>query len=202
MVDFTTTLPLEDETPTATEPAEEPQVAAARAASSLTFELPEPQAAGAPPWATVPTGMRFPRGKQVMFVRFKSVWTDAPWKGESFVDPVTQQTELDARGKPVLWRQCVVWPINTADKTLALERARRDPNRAPDELTKQMIRAIDGVEVDWAVVRGNGIEMFWNELGEGCRGLLTRLFTRLHVLNAEAVQDFLETCIEVRTTAG
>lgn len=173
-----------------------------RAADVLNIGLPTAEAGGAPPWVLLPTGLKFPRGKQVLFVKFKSSWTDAPWKGESIVDAATGETEVDANGKEVLYRQCIIWPINTADKKLAYGRAQRDPNRAADELAKQMMRAHDGIECDWGVVRANGVEAFWNELGEKCRGLLLRIFTQLHVLDTSSTSDFLTNCIEVRSTGS
>lgn len=172
------------------------------AADTLKVKLPTPRAGGAPPWVMLPDGFRFPREKQVLFLRFKSAWTDAPWKGEPMIDPATGSHEIDENGEVVLYRQCVCWPINTADKKLAIARAQRDPNRAGDELAKQMIRVHDGLESDWGVVRGNGIEMFWNELGEKCRHLVTRIFTQLHVLDTNGTRDFLTNCIEVRSTGS
>lgn len=182
--------------------AKDESEAAAKAASILSMQLPVPEAGGKPAWVNVPEGFTFPRGKQVLFMKFKSAWTDAPWKGKTILDPATGANEIDANGKDVLYRQCVIWPINTADKKLALSRASRDPNRAADELTKQMVRVHDGLEADWAVVRANGVEMFWNELGERCRGLLTRVFTQLHVLDIDSTRDFLANCIEARATGG
>lgn len=175
---------------------------AAEAAEAMHVNLPAPTSGGAPPWVVMPPGLKFPRGKQVFFVKFKSSWTDAPWIGESIINPATGKTEVDAYGKEVTYRQCIIWPINTADKKLALGRAQRDPNRAGDELAKQMIRAHDGNECDWGTVRANGVEMFWNELGEKCRALLLRLFTQLHVLDTESTSDFLTNCIEVRSTGS
>lgn len=178
----------------------EKQQTAQEAASRLAMNLPDAEHGGAPPWVQLPPGFRFPRGKQILFLRFRSAWTDTPWKGAAHINPETGETDKDENGKEILYRQCVVWPINNADKKLALGRAQRDPNRAADELAKQMIRVHDGVEADWAVVRANGVEMFWNEMGEKCRGLLTRIFTQLHVLDTNSTADFLENCIAVRST--
>lgn len=172
-------------------------------ARALKINLPKPTADGMPRWAKVPTGFAFPRGKQVLFLKFKSKWTDTPWKGEPILDPETGGNEKDPEtGEDVLYRQCVVWPINSPDKKLALGRAMRDPNRAADEMAKQMIRVADGVEADWTITTAQGIEMFWNELGEKCRGLLLRIFSQLHVLDQDNTKDFLANCIEARSTGG
>jgi hypothetical protein len=191
-----------DDPPVTEEQVKKQQKAAAQAASMLSLGLPEAKHEGAPLWVSVPVGFKFPRGKQVLFLRFKSIWTDTPWKGEPIVDPATGVHEVDGNGKPVLYRHCICWPVNTADKKLALGRAQRDPNRAPDELAKQMVRVHDGFEADWAVARQNGVEMFWNELGERCRTLLVRVFTQLHVLDTDSTRDFLANCIEVRSTGS
>ena len=184
--------------------ANESEAAAEASRKRRELHLPKATAEGMPPWCIVPDGFQFPRGKQVLFLRFKSSWTDAPWKGEPMMDPATGKAMVedpsDPNAEPILWRQCIVWPINTADKKLALGRAQRDPNKAGDEMCKQMIRCADGIQSDWAVVRQTGVEMFWNELGERCRGLMTRMFTQLHVLDTDATSDFLQNCIEVRST--
>lgn len=169
---------------------------------ALTIDIPKPTDEGLPYWVRIPAGFAFPRGKMVLFLKFKSAWTDAPWKGEPILDRATGKNQVDANGEVILWRQCVVWPINTADKKLALGRAMRDPNKAADEMAKQMIRVADGIQSDWATVQANGVEMFWNELGEKCRVLLIKVFAKLHVLDQENTQDFLEHCIEARSTGG
>jgi hypothetical protein len=167
---------------------------------ALQIELPRPTPDGIPHWVILPEGFTFPRGKMVLFLRFKSSWTDAPWKGSPMHDTKTGENFKDADGKDTLWRQCIVWPINTGDKRNALSRAMRDPNKAADEMAKQMIRATDGIKSDWTTVQQEGVETFWNELGERCRGLLSRVFTQLHVLDQDSTQDFLEHCIEARST--
>jgi hypothetical protein len=192
----------EEHTEEETSQPEDAGVKAAQAAMPLRVALPEATAGAAPAWVKLPPGFVFPRGKQIIFMRFKAIHTDTPWKGEPVPGPDGEGFEVDQNGKPVLYRQCVCWPINTADKKLALGRAQRDPNRAADELAKQMVRVHDGVEADWAVVRTNGVEMFWNELGEKCRGLLLRIFTQLHVLDTDGTRDFLQNCIEVRSTGS
>jgi hypothetical protein len=151
-------------------------------------ELPEAEARGAPPWVKIPNGFKFPRGRQVLFLKFRAEWTDAPWKGDEL-------TGLDGK-----WRQCICWPISIGDKKVAFGRAKSDPNRASDELTLQMIRAIDGREVKWDGLPEGRVEDWWNEIGERCRNLLTKVFLQLHSLDRSQQQDFFENCIAVRTT--
>lgn len=204
-LDYTSTLPIEDS------PSERAQEESEGESSSEekqeedrepAFRLPSASEGGAPVWAAIPTGFKFPRAQQVLFVRFRSEWTATPWKGDPHIDALTGNPEINKDGEPILYRQCILWAITSGDKKLALTRAQRDPNRAIDELAKQMIRSHDGAAVDWSESRANGIEVFWNEIGEKCRSLLTRMFTQLHVLDTEETRAFLTSCIVARTTGG
>lgn len=175
------------------------------------FTVPPAQEGGAPAWVKIPSGFVFPRGKQFLFVRFKSSWTDTPLKGEPVMDPETGEVEADlipytdddgnmaVRKEPILYRQCICIPLNVADKKFAIGRSQGDANRMVDELTKQMIRACDGAEADWAMGAGPH-DIFWNEIGEKCRALLTRMFNKLHILPMEETQDFLQRCVVVRSS--
>lgn len=209
------TLHDEEEAERVAETVLEEQRSAAEAAKALSMDLPEPSHGGMPPGYKLPPNFKFPRGKTVLFLQFPSTWTDAPWKGDpmpdpanpgfNYQEPVPGAEPGDDGGIPMRdmnFRQCIVWPVNTPDKRLALQRAQRDPNRAPDELAKQMIRVHDGTEADWGKVSDDGVEMFWNEIGEKCRGLVTRVFSRLHVLNADETSDFLRRFITSRSTGS
>ena len=144
------------------------------------FAMPDARAGGAPPWAKIPAGFKFPRGRQVAFLRFRAEWTDTPWKGD---------------------RQAVVWSLTDADEKIGLGRAMGDVNRAANELSKQMLRAIDGHEAVWDGTPGPGnVDRWWTEIGGKCRQILVRVYTQLHVLSEEERTDFFENCIEVRTT--
>lgn len=141
--------------------------------------LPAARPGGAPAWVKIPEGFKFPRGRQVAFVKFRASWTDTPSKGD---------------------RQCILWSLTDADEKLALVRARGDVNRAASELAKQMVRALDGCSANWDGTPGGGnIDTWWNEIGGRCRGMLVRIFTQLHVLSEEERTDFFEKCIELRT---
>lgn len=143
-------------------------------------ELPEANSEGAPDWVRIPDKMKFPRGAQVIFVRFRAELTAAPQKGE---------------------RQAILWPLSEGDEKHAYMRAQSDPNRAPGQLAKQMIRAIDGHVVNWdGVSDGPGnVDRFWNEIGGRYRMQLIRLYSKLHILNVDEQRDFFEHCVAVRT---
>jgi hypothetical protein len=150
--------------------------------------LPEATAGGAPAWVKIPPDFKFPRGRQVVFLKFRSEWTDSPWIGE----------ELPGlKGK---WRQCICWTISVGDKKLAIGRAQGDANRVADELSKQMIRAVDGKEIKWDGLPETSVEEWWGQVGERVRSLVQKVFLQLHVLDREETKDFFENCIAVRST--
>lgn len=137
---------------------------------------------GAPPWAAIPPGLKFPRGRQIMFIRIRADLTDTPWKGE---------------------RQCICWSINLADERIALKRAQGDALKLTDELAKQMVRSVDGRIASWDGLRGeDDIEVFWSEIGRKGRTILQRLFTQLHIPDPQQLADFFENCIAVRTASS
>jgi hypothetical protein len=159
---------------TADEPKEEEKI--------YTTLLPDGKTGGAPLWAKIPKGMKFPRARQAIFIRFEAKWTDSPQRGE---------------------RQCICWGLTDVDEKFAISRAMGDPNRAAAELTKQMIRAIDGVEVDWDIKPGTiNINQWWREIGGRCRQMLIRIYTQLHTLTDEERQRFFEECISVVIPSG
>ena len=122
-------LPLDnDEEETATqESAEEGRVPNV-VASQDEPEFPAPLEQAAPAWAKVPADLKMPHGVVVAYFRFKANWTAASHKGD---------------------RQCIIWSLTDKDERLALTRCADSPMNAQNELSKQMIRAIDGVKVDW-----------------------------------------------------
>ena len=179
MADYETPLDLEDDGYSDAEPAIVPEEEGAKPVKAFA-PIPDARPGGAPGWARLPAGMRFPRGRQVAFIKFKPEWTDAPQKGE---------------------RQCIVWGLTDIDEKLAFGRAMGDSNRAMGELTKQMIRSIDGIPVDWSGGGGPGsIDAWWREIGGKCRQILSRIYTQMNVLPPEDQKHFFEQCIELRTT--
>jgi hypothetical protein len=141
--------------------------------------MPEPEGDDVPDWVVIPDNMKIPRGKRLTFVRFRANWTDSPFKGE---------------------RQCVIWTLTDGEEKLANDRCAGSPTRAPAEYTKQMIRVVDGVLVDWSKTRGPGsVDEFWKEIGPKCRSMLMRMYTQLHLPSDEDINDFFQHCVAVRT---
>ncbi len=134
-----------------------------------------------PAWATIPeTGadgqpFRFPKGRKILFLRFRAHLTDVPGRGE---------------------RQAILWPLSTGDVRFAADRSHGSAVRAADEFVKQCIRAIDGKPVDWTTGgAANNPDQFWAELGQGYRVQLQRIASQINTLNAKEVRDFLENCV-------
>jgi hypothetical protein len=141
------------------------------------MKLPEAKVGGVPGWFKLPVaGFTFPRGRQVHFIRFRAEWTDTPWKGE---------------------RQCCLWSMGVGDKKIALMRSMGDSLRAQDEMLKQTLRIIDGAVVS---LEDGSLDVWWDEIGEKCRTLLTRVFAQLHFLKPEQLTDFLAECVDTRST--
>jgi hypothetical protein len=144
--------------------------------------LPASEGDDVPPWALVPQHLRIPKGRQVVFIRFRAEMTDTPLKGE---------------------RQCMVWSLSDSEERLANDRCEGKNSRAPAEYTKQMVRAVDGIAVDWSRSRGPGsLDEFWREIGPKGRNMLLRIYTRLHLANDSEVTDFFESCVAVRTVGN
>lgn len=190
--------------PAPEEPAPEPKPTEAK--PQRLFDIPAPARGGAPVWANLPPNFKFPRGKTLMFLKFRADWTDTPLKGDPIIDQngdvVTETKHVNGEEvtTPILWRQCVVWPLNVGDKKLALGRGMGDVYRTQEELARQMIRVADGEAVDWS--GAGSFDIWWEDLGEKCRGLLIRIYNRLHVMDVEATTDFLQNCVEVRTSGS
>lgn len=148
-------------------------------ASPVDFPAPAP-ASALPDWATMPAGLEPPAGVSVGFLRFKPEWTRTPQKGE---------------------RTCVVWSLTDLDERLAFSRVRDNLATAVNEMAKQMIRAVDGVKVNWNAKPGEpgNLEEFWSDIGPKCRTMVTRYYNRTHMMQPEEVADFLETCVVVAT---
>lgn len=142
----------------------------------LPAELPQPTSSGAPAWAIVPADLTFPRGRVVYFLRFEPQWTDNPKAGI---------------------RQCIFWSMSVGDKKLALQRSMGDAQRAADEMIKSCIRSFDGKKVDLSNAE---LDVWWNEIGEKCRGLLQRVFAQATFLKPQELQHFLANCIEARSS--
>jgi hypothetical protein len=142
---------------------------------------PKPEAAAIPEWAAMPPGLVMPEGWQIHFMRFRAAWTNLPRLGD---------------------RTCVLWNLTEADEKLAARRARGDANRIIDEMSKQMVRVIDGARTDWTKGGANNIERFWDEIGGKCRHLVRSYYLKTHTLEAKDFADFFDNCVAVRTHTG
>jgi len=135
-----------------------------------------------PEWAVIPPGMKLPEGRQITFLQFRAAWTDRPGKGD---------------------RQCILWNLTEADEKLALKRTRGDAIRTIDELSKQMIRVIDGQRTDWTGARSPASAVvFWEEIGGKLRQQIKNLYVKTHSLTVEESVDFFTNCIAVRTVGS
>lgn len=166
--------------------------------------VPDAVPGGAPPWVRLPAGLRIPRGRKAVFVRIPSRDTDAPNVGLPL--PYEDEKALlhvgrgdPEKGRGALWRQCILWPLDAGDNTHALQRAMGDPNRLSDELTRQMIRCIDGNRADWTGAAGeSSMDQFWNQIGQRNRQMLQRVWSQLHVYARSEQVSFFENCVAVR----
>lgn len=133
-----------------------------------------------PEWATVPANLSPPPGVTMGFLRFKAEWTRVPSKGD---------------------RVCIVWSLTDLDERLAFSRVRDNFQTAVNEMAKQMIRAVDGVKVDWNAKSGEpgNLEDFWRDIGPKCRSKVVQYYNRTHMMTAAETADFLESCVVVRT---
>jgi hypothetical protein len=160
-----------------------------------------------PSWAMdhLPEGFRIPKGKQVVFLRFQSAWTDEPSKGVL----TTYRTSLKGAHieKEVLSRVLVCWPLSLAEAKSARRRA-RDNRDVLEELTKQMVRAVDGKRVDWSGSWAKRPEELvdanqaWRELGVKVHPLVTNAYLKLHSLTDDELADFYLNCIVVTSAVA
>lgn len=134
---------------------------------------------GPPAWAKVPVDLSMPPGWVVFFVRFRAAWTNTPGKGD---------------------RSVILWNLSEADEKLAARAARGDALRLVDEMSKRMIRAIDGERADWTGKPGpSNVGAFWSEIGGKCRYQLKSLYLKNHTLSPEENLDFFEHCVASRS---
>lgn len=127
------------------------------------------------------TGFRIPPGKRVFFVRLRREFTDAPAKGD---------------------RVLVCWTLTDGEENLAAKRSMGDSTRTYKEMTKQMIRAVDGVKTDWSGAVGPGnISKLWEEIGAVGRNLLVNVYHRTNAPTKEVILDFFINCFAARSQA-
>ena len=86
---------------------------------------------------------------------------------------------------------------------MARKRAIGDAAKTMAELSKQMIRAIDGEPVDWTGMSGPGNpNMFFKEIGYISRQELQSIFIKSHQFTPEQRDDFFMSCFAVMTVGG
>ena len=142
-------------------------------------QLKEPDDSAFPAWVKIPEGFKPPKGRQIVAMRFRASWTDTPRKGD---------------------RQCIVWSLSEGDEKNAVKRTRGESALAMNELSKQMIRVVDGHVVDWSGSEPDAdINTFWNEIGARCRQLIKNTYGKMHTLEPSEIVDFFYNCQAVRS---
>jgi hypothetical protein len=144
-----------------------------------TSEVPSWCAEFIPPAGADGQPFRFPAGRDIMFIRLRAEWTDTPKLGDQLL---------------------ICWAISYGDQQFAIKRAQGDGIRVTDELTKQMVRAINKRAVDWSAGTEHNPDVLWQRIGQRCRSLLTRIYIQLNTLSAKETRDFFEHCIAVVRT--
>lgn len=148
-----------------------------------------------PPWAKLPDWPKnrgFPPGVNIWFVLLETRLMRRKDGGE----PIKLKS-----GKTSACRQLILWELNLQDSKQARQRAAGDSNLYLEELTLQMVRAVDGHPVDWTNERSpHHPRRIWADMGPKYRSFLQRLYSSVHVLNEAEVVNFFENCAEVRKT--
>lgn len=134
-----------------------------------------------PDWAKIPDGFQLPEGKTIFAVRFRAAWTDKPKMGD---------------------RVCILWNLTEADEKHASKRARGDFIQVMNEMTKQMIRIIDGAKADWSKPGRNNPATFYTDIGGACRQQLKNIYSKNHTLKTADAIDFFVNCVAVRSVTG
>jgi len=134
-----------------------------------------------PNWAdtAIPSTLKIPSGRTVVVMKFRAEWTDTPHKGD---------------------RTCVLWNLSCGDIKIANERGGDNGFNTMIERAKKMVRAIDGLEVDYSGRNpAANLQTWWTEIGEKCRVLIQSHYSRSHSLDTAERIDFLAHCVVART---
>jgi hypothetical protein len=134
-----------------------------------------------PAWAAmaIPADMEVPPGRTLAIMRFRTEWTDRADKGD---------------------RTCVLWNLSVGDEKLANQRGGDNVFTNTMEMAKQMVRAIDGLRVDYTgKVPAAQLDPWWDDIGKKCRGMIINHFIRAHSLTTSEKMDFLAVCLVART---
>lgn len=156
---------------------------------------------GPPAWVKFPAGLQVPKGRRVIFMRFASKLTSRPDLGA----PLEQEDEGSRKiaGSGGLWRQAICWEMSVGDEKVAAGRSYGDQFRFNQELTKQFIRCIDGAKVDETATNPDlSLDVFWEQLGDRYRRVITEVYRNVHYLGPAEQADFFEHCIALATNVG
>lgn len=198
MVDTATATEREDPAPTPEQQADIDEAARRLGMAKLRII---PKSSDVPQWVRYPEGLVVPKGRRLVFMRFPSTWTSTPHVG--FPLPVEDAGAVKLGGVAGLWRQCICWDMSVGDEKIAASRSLGSQFRFNVELTKQMVRVVDGFLVNDDGSEGPGnLEVFWEQLGKRCRDVLSEVWVRTHRLSTEEQTSFFEHCIALVTNAG
>ena len=128
--------------------------------------------------SAVPFDLAIPRGEEITIMRFKSEHCQGPAKDKGD-------------------RTCVLWPLSVRDERVARQRMFGDSTRGLEEMSKAMIRSIDGRLID--PNDPQQIERFWDEIGPRHRSMLVGWYQKTHNLSDDERLHFLVDCVAMRT---
>ena len=163
----------EDDEDGSTEPPKEPEPVTD---ASLEF--------GPPEWFRMPAAGLPPDvepGTTVIFVRLPVWITGSPKRGE---------------------RQCALRPLNLKLERLAQQKAKNGTNNdLVDEYCKGMICVVDGAQAQQFRAGEGSVNHFWNEIGPKGREVIRIHYVQLCMLTKKDRENFLGSCVAVRTVA-
>lgn len=141
---------------------------------------PDEDKQGVPAWYPFPAP-KAPRGRQVIFLRFRAPLTDDP-------------------AGPDRYAAC--WNLTEADEKLAALRARGQEHRVMVEMAKQFVRVVDGQPADWQNGPACVVNAWWDAIGGKARAQVIGMYAKQHTMNTAEAIDFFASCVAVRTAAG
>jgi hypothetical protein len=129
---------------------------------------------GFPEWCSVPEGLNLPKYALAVPMRIFAALTSRPDKGD---------------------RTCICWQLSDGDDRLAIESAMSDPMRYRRELTKRMIRAVDGHLPSDDPNSPGCVDRWWDEIGPKGRHQINLMYNVLHTTTAAEQASFFESCV-------
>lgn len=137
-----------------------------------------------PDWVVIPPEVKMPPpGRRLVAIKFEP--------------DITERADLGDR-----W--CLCWSLSLNEERAATARMKGDPARFHFEMSKAMLKVIDGRPVDWSGaingVHGVNPDVFMEQIGFIGREILAMTFQRLHNMSAERRLDFHARCMVYRNT--